>query len=142
MEEAEEFVHEAQESYGSASRTFDEARKLANEVKNARGYFPIVGIGTYDDGFNSLPGNRSQSAPRGRGAAAKGRGRGGKSRGTSSSSNTVGKVTLGVTPPPRAPQQPPAKLRRGGAGQTQRGGPTMLAPVSYTHLTLPTMLRV
>ena len=57
MEEAENFVDEA---YGSASRTFDEARKLVNEVKKARGYFPIVGVGCYDDGFNSLPGNRAR----------------------------------------------------------------------------------
>ena len=36
MGEAESYVDEA---YGSASRTFDEARKLVNEVKKARGYF-------------------------------------------------------------------------------------------------------
>ena len=107
-------------------RTFDEARKLVNEVKKARGYFPIVGIGSYDDGFNSLPGNRSQSAPRGRGAAAKGRGKGGKSRKASSGSKAAGKGTLGVTPPQRdarMPQQPAAKFRKGGTGQAQRGGP-------------------
>jgi len=33
-----------------------------NEVKKARGYFPIVGIGCYDDGFSSLPGNRAAPA--------------------------------------------------------------------------------
>ena len=119
MEEAENF---AEETYGSASRTLDEARKLVNEVKKARGYFPIVGIGCYDDGFNSLPGNRSLSAPRGRGASRGGR-KGGRSRGSSSGSNPAGKGTLGVTPPARASQQPAAKLRKGGTGTAQRGGP-------------------
>ena len=49
-------------AYQSAPRTFEDARRLVNQVKKARGYFPIVGIGTYDDGFNSLPGNRTQAA--------------------------------------------------------------------------------
>ena len=47
--------------YGSASRTFEEARKLVNQAKQARGYFPVVGISSFDDGFNSLPGNRLQA---------------------------------------------------------------------------------
>ena len=42
MEEAGNYVGEA---YGSASRTFDEVRKLVNEVRKARGYLPIVGAG-------------------------------------------------------------------------------------------------
>ena len=50
MEDAGNYVDEA---YASVSRTFDEVRKVGHEVKKARGYFPIVGIGCYDDGFAS-----------------------------------------------------------------------------------------
>ena len=49
----------------AASRTFVEARKLINEVKNARGYFPVVGLGAYD----ALPTQPQPAAGAGRGRA-------------------------------------------------------------------------
>ena len=68
MEGAETYVGEI---YSAASRSFDEARKLVNQAKQARGYFPVVGVGIYDDGLSSLPGNRTPvargRAPRGKG---------------------------------------------------------------------------
>ena len=35
--------------YASASRSFQEARELLARVKSARGYYPFVGIGAFDD---------------------------------------------------------------------------------------------
>ena len=64
LAEAEAYVAEA---YSPASRTFEGARKLVSQVKQVRGYFLIVGIGKYEDGFKPLPGNRAQPA-RGRAA--------------------------------------------------------------------------
>ncbi|CAK0882620.1 unnamed protein product [Prorocentrum cordatum] len=53
----EERADEWTETACAASRTFLEARKLINEVKNARGYFPVVGLGAYDAmAFNSFVG--------------------------------------------------------------------------------------
>ena len=100
MEEAETYVGEI---YSAASRSFEEARKLVNQVKQARGYFPVVGVGIYDDGLSSLPGNRAPVA-RGRAPRSKGGGKGGRTAGP----GTAGKGSLGITS--RAPQQPAAKL--------------------------------
>ena len=98
-------------AFQSVPRTFEEARQLVNQVKKARGYFPIVGIGTYDDGFNSLPGNRTQAA---RTPAPS---RGGPRKGGAPRGAGGGKAY-------RTPQQPAAKLRKGsGPGQATRGGP-------------------
>eukprot|EP00959_Pyramimonas_sp_CCMP1952_P338308 7084549-Pyramimonas_sp.AAC.1 len=44
----EERADEWTETAFAASRTFLEARKLINEVKNVMGYFPVVGLGAYD----------------------------------------------------------------------------------------------
>ena len=74
-------------AYNSASRTFEDARHLVNQVKKAPVYFPIVGIGTFDDGFASLPGNRTQAA-RGRATSRGGSSKGGMSRGSSRGSST------------------------------------------------------
>ena len=59
LEDAETYVSEI---YSAASRSFDEARKLVNQVTQARGYFPVVGVGIYHDGLSSLPGNRTPVA--------------------------------------------------------------------------------
>ena len=110
-------------AYQSAARTFEEAHRLVNQVKKARGYFPIVGIGTYDDGFNSLPGNRTQAA---RGPSTS---RGGSRKGGTPRGSGGGKA-------PRPLQQPAAKLRKGGTpGQaTREAPPTVLGREAPTKL--------
>ncbi|CAK0855319.1 unnamed protein product [Prorocentrum cordatum] len=60
----------------AASRTFVEARKLINEVKNARGYFPVVGLGAYD----ALPTQPAAGAGRGRAVSRGGPPRKGKGK--------------------------------------------------------------
>ena len=90
---------------------------MVNQAKQARGYFPVVGVGIYDDGLSSLPGNRTPVA-RGRAPRGKGGSKGGRTAGPS----TAGKGSHGITS--RAPEQPAAKLRKGGRpGQALRGGP-------------------
>ena len=37
----------ASQVYALASRSFQQARELVARVKNARGYFPVVGIGAF-----------------------------------------------------------------------------------------------
>ena len=102
-------------AYNSASRTFEDARRLVNQVMKVRGYFPIVGIGAYDGGFNSLTGNRTQAA-RGRATPRGGSSKGGMPRGSSRGSSTGKEAS--------PPQQSASKLRKGGAPwQSIRGGP-------------------
>ena len=66
----------------NATRTFMEARDLVSRVKQASGYFPVVGVGAFD-GFQTITprGSRQTGAGKGTGAgtnsqAGKGRGRG------------------------------------------------------------------
>ena len=66
----------------NAARTFMEAKDLVSRVKQARGYFPVVGVGAVD-GFQVITprGSRQIGAGKGTGTgmstqAGKGRGRG------------------------------------------------------------------
>ena len=65
----------------NATRTCMEAKDLVSRVKQARGYFPVVGVGAFD-GFQITPrGSRQTGAGKGTGTgmstqAGKGRGRG------------------------------------------------------------------
>ncbi|CAK0911874.1 unnamed protein product [Prorocentrum cordatum] len=69
-------TNEWTETAFAASRTFVEARKLINEVKNARGYFPVVVLGAYD----SLPTQPAAGAGRGRAVSRGGPPRKGKGK--------------------------------------------------------------
>ncbi|CAK0907413.1 unnamed protein product [Prorocentrum cordatum] len=69
-------TNEWTETAFAASRTFVEARKLINEVKNARGYFPVVGLGAYD----ALPTQPAAGAGRGRAVSRGGPPRKGKGK--------------------------------------------------------------
>ena len=66
----------------NATRTFMEARDLVSPIKQARGYFPVVGVGAFD-GFQTITPRGSRQAGAGKGTgtgmssqAGKGRGRG------------------------------------------------------------------
>ena len=91
-DQAEEF---AEQAFASASRTFQEARDLLAQVRSARGFFPVVGIGAYDGALPTV--GKGKGVPKGksRGGGGLGRGRGGKPSSTS-----------------RPPQQPPAPAVR------------------------------
>ncbi|CAK0814933.1 unnamed protein product, partial [Prorocentrum cordatum] len=69
-------TNEWTETAFAASRTFVEARMLINEVKNARGYFPVVGLGAYD----ALPTQPAAGAGRGRAVSRGGPPRKGKGK--------------------------------------------------------------
>ena len=66
----------------NATRTFMEARDLVSRIKQARGYFLVVGVGAFD-GFQTITPRRSRQTGAGKGTgtgmssqAGKGRGRG------------------------------------------------------------------
>ena len=119
----EEDAQEAEvaEAYASASRTFAEAKDLLAKVRAARGYFPVVGVGVWDDDMKGKGKGKGQPTGKGKsvGRPQTGRGRGG-----------------GRAAPP------PAKLRtteggfgrgrgaaRGGRHHAGRGGkPSSLSP--------------
>ena len=70
--------------YESASRSFQETRELLSRVESARGYFPVIGIGSFDA--------LAQPSPDRRPAKSLGKGKKGK-RNRNSSSQKSGKST-------------------------------------------------
>ena len=64
----------ASQVYGSASRSFQEARELLARVKRARGYFPVVGIGAFD-GLAQPSTDREPAKSRGKGKKGKRKGK-------------------------------------------------------------------
>ena len=62
----------ASQLYASASRSFHEARELLARVKNARGYFPVVGVGAFD-GLAQPSTDRKPAKSRGKGKKVRGK---------------------------------------------------------------------
>ena len=77
----------------SAARTFVEARALLNQVKDARGYFPVVGLGAWQPGQVMAP---PQKTSKGKGKAAP---KGKKGKGGSKPKAAPGKGKPGARQP-------------------------------------------
>ena len=107
VDEAEAF---AAESAANAARTFQEARRLLQEVKTSRNYWPVVGLAVAPDAQSSFG--------KGKGGDGKGRsmgaGRGGKGKG--------GKGGWPRDAPPRSPAGQPAKRSMTSDGKAGKGG--------------------
>ena len=124
--EEEEQETEVVEAYASAARTFAEAKELLAKTRAARGYFPVVGVGVWEEGDKG----------QGKGAHARGRGAGR----TSSAGRKGGRK--GKSGGRKGDGPPPAKMRttfndegrgaaRGGrhhAGRTSRPPHAGLSP--------------
>ena len=96
-------LHDAAATMASAARTFQEARALLNSVKEARGYFPIVGLGAYQPGQRMVStAAKGKSKTKGKGKT-KGRAKGfkGPARRTDSSKQQ-GQPWAGAPPDPKA----------------------------------------
>ena len=93
----------------SARRTFTEAQRMLNEIKQARGYFPVVGVGVLPEHEPKGKGRGSPSQPS--------KGKGKKSGGKSTSSFGRGR---GLSPQVKRPHFPGAF-----GGPSWRGSPTM-----------------
>jgi hypothetical protein len=93
-------LHDAAATMAAAARTFAEARTLLNNVKEARGYFPVVGLGAWQP-----PAGPAETSPPGQG---KNRVKGKKGKG--------GKGGKSKPPPPHPPPEDYARTPWSGKG--------------------------
>ena len=107
--------------YASASRIFEEARKLLARVKSARGYFPVVGI----DALDGLAQPSTDRKP----VKSRGKGKKGKRKRKSSSQKGGKPTSLGTpgilpkTQSSRVDSRPPMSEKRPTEVGATRGGP-------------------
>ena len=104
LEEEDPELAAAAGAFGSAARSFAEARSLLNEVKEARGYYPVAGIAAAP-AFKG-PGGKISGSSKGKSSTPFGKGRG---RGSGKGA--------GPNPRPAASARPAPAGKKGGKGK-------------------------